>query len=481
MKSTIQLKKNFFVAALFFVAIIFNNTAFAQVPLSSAGDLKTACETSPGNIVQISQSVKISQPTVSTYATQVNCGCTIIISNEATFEFELANVSFAGAFNVQSTGKSTFKLSKTQLATTSVAINLGGIGSDFSSSESAIAASAGNFIASLGPQAKFEVYGKYSRSVANSISATGATNISAGERCTGSVTDAAIVGNQGVQINISGTEGLLKVGGTLFSAANGSVGLLATGSKSLLEMKETSLHAKDNIKVEFTGDESMIKMEQCFFSSPTFNQFLTGGVTITAAAGTANRGKVEMTQCTVSQINGNLLVRATQNGEYGGVKIEKARIFGVVGSAVFSTGNFGSTEVKENSITSNTSITVSTGNNGTCLATPNSLTAPVINACTPPAARAAVSNFTKNEPLAIMDGTVNVFPNPSSNGTVNVNLNKDNAVNIAIVNTIGSSIKQWNNYTNKTLVITELKTGNYYLKVTDIKTGKTSVKPFLIM
>jgi hypothetical protein len=438
--------------------------------------LKAACETSPGNIVTINQPIKVSQPVQAFTPTQINCPCTLVLNNESKVEFELVNLEFTGALSIQSTGKGEAVVIKSALRAPSISMSLGGDGSQISTSQSMIHALAGNLTMTLGRQAKMELYGQYSTSVANGLSATGAVNISAGQNFTNSIADMGVSGNQSVRINSTGLEGLLKLEKVVFRSSNGGINVLASGNKSMLEALESGFYAKSETVIRYNGSETGLKLSEINFSGPVFNTSMTGGVTIVAAQGSASQGKIEMSDIRASQILGGFSVSAAAGGGQGGVKFEKSTV-NVFGPAVFQTGSVGTTEVIENSITSNTRITIKTGPSGNCVSTPNrTLSAPVVQSCASTAA-ARIANV--YEPSEMPD--LSVFPNPTSNGTLNIKLKETGeARDVSIVNMQGSIIKNWSDNVTDNLSVEGLQTGFYTIQVIEKKTGNKKTSKFVV-
>ncbi len=455
------------------------NVAHAQQPIATPADLKAACETNAGNIVVLNQSTKVSLPIAPSAPLQVNCGCTVVLNNESTLEFEQASLQFAGAFTVQSTAKGEVKLTKSAIKAIAVYIGLAGTGSAVATSQSMLQALAGNLIITLGQQAKMELYGQYSRSSAEGLSATGALNISAGSRFTGSIADMAVVGQQGVQITANGTEGLLKLEKTGFRSILGSVDILANGNKSMLEAMEINFFAANASNIIFNGEENGIKLNEVGFFGPGSSVASTGSVTITASGGNGSMGKIEMAEISTGLIGGGFSVAASANNEKGSVKLEKSSLR-ANGAISFTTGRLGSTEVKENSITSLTSIVVKTGAGGNCVASPNrTLSAPVVETCAAVTALRSISS----PALAGKQNNYSVYPNPSTNGSVTIQFNRlaNAPQNIMVTNVNGVVIKQWSNYRGNLLVIDGLQKGIYNIQTANLVTGEKKTQRITVI
>jgi Secretion system C-terminal sorting domain len=453
------------------------NFAHSQQVIDSPAALKNACETSAGNIVTVSQPIKVSSPTFAFSPTVVNCPCTVVLTNESKIEFEFANMQFTGAFAVQSTGKGEFVSVNSSIKAPAVTLNLGGAGSSVATSQSLLQATAGNLTMTLGQQAKMELYSTIGQSPSGAgLQASGAISINAGQNFTGSLADMTVNGNLGVTIGMSGLETLLKLGKVNFRANAGSLNITATGAKSMLEANESTFSMRDASTIRFSGSETGIKLGEIGFFGPSSTVASLGGVTITAGSSSANFGKIEMSDIRTGSLplGGAFRVTASVNGQSGGVKMEKSQV-SARGEVLFETGSLGSTEVKENRITSATRIVVKTASNGSCVASPNfALTAPLVLACTP-TVTARLANVYEVTEMP----NLSVYPNPSNNGTLNIRISNTDETQIMIVDLQGKVVKQWDNNKLEELSVDGLKSGVYVVQSVD-KTGKKDSAKFIV-
>jgi hypothetical protein len=78
-------------------------------------------------------------------------------------------------------------------------------------------------------------------------------------------------------------------------------------------------------------------------------------------------------------------------------------------------------------------------------------------------------------------GTTIVYPNPSSDGTVNVVFEGGIAKrNVTIQDVSGRIVKQWNNYTNNNIQVTNLQPGFYTIRIVDAETGEQNVEKVIV-
>lgn len=74
-----------------------------------------------------------------------------------------------------------------------------------------------------------------------------------------------------------------------------------------------------------------------------------------------------------------------------------------------------------------------------------------------------------------------VFPNPGFNGTVNVIFEDGNSKrSLALTDMSGRMIRQWNNFTDNSLQVSNLKPGMYNLRIYNTETGVQSVEKIII-
>lgn len=457
-------------------ALTIARSPFAQQPISTPQELKAACENSPGNIVTISQSTNVSLPSFPPPPlVTVNCPCTLVLTNEATVAFEYSRLQFAGPLTFQSAGKGEVKVIKSSLRSPSLSFVLGGSNSALSTSESLLQALSGNISITLGQQAKMELYGRLPGTTFG-FSAPGVISINGGSQFTGSVTDMGISGSQGVQIHADGEEAKLKFENAILRADQGSAGIIANGRKNSLEIMEAEFQVLNSSDIHFGGEEAGLKIIETVFWGPSYDFPTTGGVTIVAGAGTQSNTKIELSQVIARHVAG-FSVSSSFGGEKGNVKMEKSAMI-VDGDILFRTGSLGSTEVKENSLTSSTKITIKTGAGGNCIAAPNrNLNAPVVEACIPgPTAR-------KSQQIETVSGAmeVNVFPNPAINGTFNVNMGCSGVPKrITIIDITGKIVRQWQSFPGTTMMVSGLAPGFYNVTVVNGTDGLRSIKKVVI-
>lgn len=74
-----------------------------------------------------------------------------------------------------------------------------------------------------------------------------------------------------------------------------------------------------------------------------------------------------------------------------------------------------------------------------------------------------------------------VYPNPSSDGKVNIVFDETNVTrNVSVIDMSGRVIKQWRNITNNNLQVDNLSAGIYSVRIVAVETGEQSVEKIVI-
>lgn len=465
-----------------FCMLVTSNRISAQQTISTAAQLKAACETNAGNQVIINQSTKIADGTAS-----VNCGCTMVLTNGASLDFENLNMDFAGPLVIRSAQKGELKLTnKSWVTAYSININLAGVGSSLATTESNLNALAGNLDISLGEDAKMELAGLNFSGGSAALSATGSIRINGGRKFTGSFEGKGshfpVRATQSIYVKMSGGEGILKMERVAWWASEGSIAITATGAKSSLELNNGFFSIDDSFHIRFEGAESLIKMNQLGLDTDE-GGLSNGGLIIEAGTGNAANGKIEVSGLGTREGDiAFITMAASRNGQNGSVKVERNNIVAAGGNLIIETGASGSTEVKDSRLVSSTRIRIATGAGGNCVAQANGYFAPVQELCgatviAPAQKGTAITEAT----MPVHEKTV-VYPNPTSNGVVNVSVgNMAGAVDVLVVDLTGRVLRQWRSVKNNTLVIHGLAVGVYSLKIIDHANGKQRSERFVVI
>jgi hypothetical protein len=461
--------------------LVVGNNVSAQQTITTAAQLKTACETNSGNLVTINQSTKISGGSA-----DVNCGCTVVLASGVSLDFETLNMTFAGPLVIRSAQKAELKFTnKTWFRASSIAINLAGTGSALATTESNLNALAGNVEISLGNEAKMELAELNFNGGSEALSATGSIKINGGRKFTGSIegkgTLYPVRATQSISIKMNGGDGILKIEKVVWWANEGSISIGATGPNNLLELNNGFFSIDDSFAVRFEGNESLIKMNQVSLNTDE-GGLSNGGFIIEAGTGNASNGKIEISRLGTREGDiAFITMAASRNGQNGSVKVERNNISADGGDLIIETGASGSTEVKDSRLVSATKIRIATGAGGNCVVQDNGYAAPVQELC----GATTTTIAQKSAGMVIVEKQQNnkiiISPNPGSNGMVNVSFgNLSEVVEVMVLDINGRIIRQWKNFKNNTLLINNLAAGVYSLKIINHKNGKQSTERFII-
>lgn len=354
----------------FVVALGLGQTALAQ-GISTSAQLKQACETSLGNVVNIAQPTLIefgpALPTPENIATK----CTIQIGPNASFGVKQVAVNFAGALVIQSNEKTSVSFSDAPWVATSVNINLAGEFSDMVSNQSRLRASAGNLSISVAATSKLELINPFGLTNPNGLEATGSVSISGGANFSAVIGDASIQAGTGISISMGGADSVLKLDDASLRTTAGAVMISGAGMRTNIEMSQGTYSAPAGVSVILPGADTGLKVKDGVFSGGN------GSITLQSGGAAASFGNIEVNQ---SSFSTSSTVRIT-SGLGGKTIVDNVQLNGANGVEVRS-GNQGNTLVKNSSGTS-ASVTVASGAGGVCLAENNLFNAPVQNLCTP--------------------------------------------------------------------------------------------------
>jgi hypothetical protein len=335
----------------------------------STTELKAACEESAGNAVVLNHSVKVTNGSA-----QVNAGCTLILGEGATIEFDGANLTFDGPLSAQSSQRASVKLNRSLFIAPTININLSAKGSSVGLKDSTLRAAGGDLLAALGEEGTLELVGRFS-GAAEALSAGGTVQLRGGRKFSAMVLNANVGAGANVQVDLSGAEGVFKVEGSSLSSAAGNVIIAGASTNTLVEMKQAGVFFGRTATIRTSGADGIIKLNLMDFG-PSAGTSTAGAVTFEAGSGRNPRGAIEVSEIDIRNV-GAFTAYASRGGSKGLLKFEKSNVT-ATGLIVFETGSEGTTEEKDNTLTSGTRIRVVSG--GSCSSS-SSHNAPSIEAC----------------------------------------------------------------------------------------------------
>jgi hypothetical protein len=364
-------KASWFGLTLALVAALGGATQLSALDLTVA-QLRQACETQPGNVVNLPESTKIINGTA-TIATP----CRIVLGQG--LELEGVNLQFGGPFSLESANKVGVKMVRTVITASDVAISLTGVNSGLETIETTIQAQTGRIAIELGAESNLVMIERRIPGPSYALSAGTTVDIRGGRKFTGLLSEVGILAPLGFGVSVAGAEGLLKVEEVGVLSTLGGITIDASGGKGLVSLDKVSLLFAGQLAVRVSGDESGLAMKELTAGAPT-GVATAGPIVIEAGAGGARSGKLEAVEVRFFDV-ASITLRSSQGGTLGGLKVEKSA-FSAAGDIRFETGSQGSTEVKESTGgTESARLRVATGAGGQCTASSNQFFAAVLEIC----------------------------------------------------------------------------------------------------
>lgn len=349
-----------------------SGAAQAQVPMASTSELKNACETRPGNRVEISSPTTIQTGVprgvpLANFET-VNSGCTLVLGPSAKFKFDNVSMNFRGTLRIESATGNEVEFDKSGVFARSINLNLTGDGSALFIKEAAVNALAGDTIVALGNNAKLEMGGN-SATYGRLLEASNVVRLTAGNKFAASMSQGYIWGVNGVEIDLSGDESVYKFNQFNTHAQPGRVSFRSSGAKSTFEFGRGSVYGYSGVSVSMTGAESQLISSDI----TAFNTYVGAGVRV-AVGNNQAKGIIKMNQARFGGAGG-LVIEAGKGGSDSLVEFTHGSVIGMVDAGVIiETGAGGMTIMKDSSLQPSRAPVMIRGP-GFCLAENNVITA----------------------------------------------------------------------------------------------------------
>lgn len=364
-------KRPFTVNTMLLVSLLWG-TAHAQVPMTSTGELKNACETSAGNRVVISAStdIKTGVPRgvpLANFET-ARTGCTIVLGPSAKFKFDSVSMRFLGTLRIESATGNELEFDRSAVVARSIVLSLTGDGSALFVKESGVKALAGDTIVALGNNATLEMGGN-SANYGRLLEASNVVRLTAGHKFAATMSQGYIWGVNGVEIDLSGDETVYKFNQFNTHAQPGRVSFRASGAKSTFEFGRGSIYGHSGATVTMTGAESQLITSD--FTA--FNTYVGAGVRI-AVGNNTSKGTIKMNQARFGGAGG-LVIEAGKGGSDSLIEFTQGSVIGMAEAGVsIESGGGGTTIVKDSSLQPRTAPVTVRGS-GFCLAENNVISA----------------------------------------------------------------------------------------------------------
>jgi hypothetical protein len=350
----------------------------AQQWIATTPQLKTACETSPGNVVVLNEATTIVEGARYPFSEQVLTGCTIVLGPNAKLATEGVAMRFAGPLVVQSATPTEVKLTRSFLAAASVNFNLPGAGNAIEMEFSHIHATTGGLLFTMGDESKLTVMARILNGPLEAMTAATTAQIRSGRKFSASLSQMRISAPQGIDISMNGAEGLLTINTAWLTAARGNIGISSPDAKGIVDLSSTNLVFANMLTLRLAGSDSLLKLQQVGMAGFE-GRIAPGGMVLEVGAGAAENGSIEASNVGFNYV-ASMNLRASVNGQKGALKIQKSSLWSA-GDMVMETGAQGLTEVVENYGASSTRLRVATGSAGSCIASNTTITAPVMQVC----------------------------------------------------------------------------------------------------
>lgn len=366
--SKAKMKLNYISSAFFgiVIAVSLSLTAQAQTMFSTL-ELKNACETSPGNVVTLTNNTQISTGPQAPLTEIVNTRCTIVLAPQVTFEASQVSMTFNGPLSIQASteGRALFLESSFTARSVSVALgNLGGLLVE----RSLLRSTVGGISVTSGAESFVDVRGPI---VGGGLVSNTGINIGGGLKFFGNLTDAEVRANANVTVNMTGAEAQFISTNSFVSSANGAINITSSGEKAFVEFKLGAVATgRNGVNVTLNGNESTINASEFSIGSAAAAVNLRAGGSkgaVTLAVGTISSGTATLIQSSVTGLEGKAVLQNATVTAGGNLRIE--------------TGSMGNSEAVDNSLTSNTLVRILSGAGGSCKSQNNIINAPVQQIC----------------------------------------------------------------------------------------------------
>lgn len=358
------IKKLATLSATLFAGAMFGNDLTPQ-------QLKVACETSAGNTVVVNSPLKVTN-----FAARVNVttGCRLVFGLDAKFEGDSINMGFAGPLVFQGGLKSGAIFTNALFEAPSVTFDFAGGENLVALSQSTVRATTGNVVINVGPVSQLTATGRFAGRT-QAILAAGSVQVTGAGKLDGQIGETTVQGNSGININASGAELTLSIVGANLLAPSGAISITGPGRQATFDYSLGQMRAANGVTVNFAGNEGQIAMQNVTVAAGT------GSASFITALGGARPAKTIIYSSTITA-GGSVTVQAADTGFAGEAALETSRVT-ATGSVVVRSGAQGTTNVKLNTLRSNSLVGAYVGPSGSCTAEGNTVTSPVRALCLP--------------------------------------------------------------------------------------------------
>lgn len=344
-------------------------------PLETTAGWKTACETSPGNRVQLREDITVSVGFPADSPEMVNSACIIELVGDAEIQFDKIGLRFAGPLTITGGSKTGIAVQEATLAAPTVSVQLSGLEGYMQLNRARIDALVGDLSLQFGNITKLEWFQSRlagSPSTAATLSAAGRIRVTAGSLMTASMKETVLAGRAGIVWQTTGEGAELKSDSSEWKAPAGSIAVNFGAARSKSEIGFSSFDARDGVAIAFARDETDLKLIRSSMQSD-------GPLQLTASGSKAGIG------ITAGQFGGASFQIAAGTGAgavEGNVSVEMIDL-ATAGNVSLVTGAIGKTVVKGSLLQSGSAVEIRSNPaaGGVCEAVENRITAPLTSIC----------------------------------------------------------------------------------------------------
>jgi parallel beta-helix repeat protein len=229
-------------------------------------------------------------------------------------------------------------------------------------------------VIAAGPISQISIVSRFATRT-QAILAAGSVQVSGAGKLDAQIAETTVQGNAGVSVSASGEELTLAIANSSLVATSGAISITSPGRQGTLDYSLGQMRAANGVTVNLSGPEGQIAMQNV-----TVNAGLGSASFITAVGG-ARPAKTVIFSSNITS-GGSVTVQSSEAGQGGEAILDGSRVT-ATGSVVVRSGPQGTTNVKLNTLRSNSMVGAYVGPSGSCTAEGNTITSPARQLCLP--------------------------------------------------------------------------------------------------
>jgi hypothetical protein len=337
--------------------------------ISTTADLKRVCETAPNNVVTVTQSINIESGAQFPNMEQISTGCTLIFNENTGINMKQVAVKFAGPLTLQSSRKAEATFFESYVEATSMNLPLFGRGSKILVSQSRLVANAGNFAVSVWEDALVDITDTFGPTPSLPVIQSAGLFSIWTDASSFSSRNARFQAASGFDFNLADELPTMKMEEVDMVSANGAIAIYGTTRDIKLEISKGLFSAPGGVRITLTGRNSGLGVKDLRVQAGS------GPVRIGVGSYSAS---ANVSQSNI-QTTGTITLEA---GSFSSTLEADGNTMNAGGAIrVSAQSQWASVVAKNNTVTSPISFVVAAGANGTCDASGNNVTSPLISLC----------------------------------------------------------------------------------------------------